>query len=110
VPIAPTTSSPTFSGDAAGQARGAVQRQGAQPAARDLLLHLAAGAHEDGGGARLVDGHARARHLGAVRAAHGDDLTRGVDDADVDAGALRAGGLLGRGDDGVGAGGVDDVA
>jgi hypothetical protein len=40
--------------DPADQRRRSVQRERAQPPVGDLLLDLAAGTHEDGGGARLV--------------------------------------------------------
>ena len=79
VPIAPTTSPSDDERDAARQRDGAVQGERAQAPARDLLLQLAARPHEDGGGARLVDGDARACDLRAFGAAQLDDLAVDVD-------------------------------
>ena len=85
-----------------------MQRERAEAPAGDLLLDLAAGADEDRGGPRLVDGDARAGDLRARRAAQRDDLAPRVHDGDDDAVAALECMALGGGDHGLGAGVVDD--
>src|SRR5215212_5139360 len=68
VPMAAITSPSTVSGMPPVNARAPCSARGPQTAAGDLLLELAARSHEDRRRARLVDGHARARHLGTRRA------------------------------------------
>ena len=93
--------------DAAGQARGAVQRQRAEAPAGHLLLHLAARADEDRRGARLVDRDPGAGDLRALGAAHRDQLAGRIDDRDHDPVAVFVRVALRRGDHGVRAGVVD---
>jgi hypothetical protein len=85
-------------------------RERAEAPAGDLLLHLAAGADEDRGGPRLVEGDARAGDLSARRASQRDDLAPGVHHGDDDAVAVLERVALGGGDHGLGAGVVDDPA
>ena len=110
VPMAPTTSPSTVERNAAGQRGGAVKRERTEAPVGDLLLHLAAGPHEDRGGARLVDRDARARDLRARRAPQRDELAPRVDDGDYDAQALRECVALGGLDHRLGAGLIDDPA
>ena len=86
-----------------------MQRERAEPAARDLLLELAAGADEDRRGARLVDRDARAGDLRARRAPERDQLAGALDDGDHDAVAVLARVPLGGVEHGLGAGFVDDL-
>jgi hypothetical protein len=96
--------------DAAGEAGGTVERERAEAAARHLLLHLAARAHEDRRGACLVERDARACDLSARGAAHPDQLSGGVDDGDHHPVTVVVGVLLGGGDHRVRAGVVDRLS
>ena len=96
--------------DAADQGPGAVQREAAQPPAVHLLLDLAAGAHEDRGGARLVDRDLVAGGLRVLGAAQPEQPSGRVDHRDDDAVALLERRVLGGGQHGLDAGGVQDPA
>src|SRR4029077_3304296 len=90
--------------------RGAVQRERAEPPIAHLPLDLAAGPHEDGGGACLVDRHARAGNLRANGAPQRDQLSGGVDDRDHHAVPVLLGLPLGSLDDRLGTGLVDHAS
>src|SRR3954447_224607 len=87
-----------------------MQRERAEAAVGDLLLHLAARSHEDRRGARLVDRHAGAGDLRARSAAQLHELAPWVHDGEHDAGAGLVRLALGGGQYGRGAVVVDDPA
>lgn len=69
---------PPWSGTARARWSAEGRPPAAEPAARNLLLEGAAGPNKDRGGAGLVDGDPRARHLGAWSPLELDELSRWI--------------------------------